>query len=452
MRIFYFLSVLVGLLSSSDVSGQGRFLLPEGEKSIKIKAKVVNNLMIIPVQVNGLELSFLLDTGVRSTILFGVDADYQLELNNKSTVWLRGAGDGKPSKAIKSTHNIINIGSAAAINQTVYYIPDSSQNFSPRLGFPVHGIIGYSLLKDLGVEMRYDKALVKLYLPEVFKKKKCRSCVTIPFELKEGKPYVDLNLVDNNQELRAKLLLDSGSGDALWLFEETHDGIEVSKNSFKDHLGLGLNGEVLGSRSRIKELKLGDFALNHVNVAYPDSSSLEYLNGVSYRNGSLGSEVLRRFTVYLDYDSKTLKLKKNKYFDNPFRYNRSGLVVEHTGFELVAGLDYRIQKTSTTNDYSLSSGKTVFLATHTIEFPQLQLKPNYEIAAIRENSPGAEAGLNVGDRIIKLNGRDVTKLDLNDITKYFYRDEGEILRLKVDRKGYVFTCKLKLRKLLEGPH
>ena len=451
MRISYFIAIILSFLLPLGVLGQGAFLLPEGEKSIKIRAKVVNNLMIIPVQVNGLELSFLLDTGVRSTILFGVDADYQLKLNNKSTVWFRGAGDGEPSKAIKSTHNIINIGSAAAINQPVYYIPDSSQNFSPRLGFPVHGIIGYSLLKDLGVELRYDKELVKLYLPEVLKEKKCRSCVTIPFELKEGKPYVDLNLISENEELRAKLLLDSGSGDALWLFEKTHDGIQVSENSFKDHLGLGLNGEVLGSRSRIKELQLGAFSLNQVNVAYPDSTSLEYLNGVSYRNGSLGSEILRRFTVYLDYDAKTIKRRKNKYFDDPFRYNRSGLVVEHTGFELVAGLDYRIQKTTIADDYSQDSAQTIFLATNTVQFPQLQLMPNYEIAAIRENSPGAEAGLSVGDRIIKVNGRDVAKLDLNDITKYFYRDEGEVLRLKVDRKGYVFNCKLKLRKLLESP-
>ena len=146
-----------------------------------------------------------------------------------------------------------------------------------------------------------------------------------------------------------------------------------------------------------------------------------------------------------------LKLKKNKYFDDPFRYNRSGLVVEHTGFELVAGLDYRIQKTTSTNDYSNNSGETIFLATNTVEFPQLQLKSNYEIAAIRENSPGTEAGLSVGDRSVKVNGRDVTKLDLKDITKYFYRDEGEILRLQVDRKGYVFNCKLKLRKLLKSP-
>ena len=269
--------------------------------------------------------------------------------------------------------------------------------------------------------------------------------------LKKENPYVDLNLISENKELRAKLLLDSGSGDALWLFEKTHDGIQVSENSFKDHLGLGLNGEVLGSRSRIKELQLGAFSLNQVNVAYPDSTSLEYLNGVSYRNGSLGSEILRRFTVYLDYEAKTIKLRKNKYFDDPFRYNRSGLVVEHTGFELVAGLDYRIQKTTIADDYSQDSAQTIFLATNTVQFPQLQLMPNYEIAAIRENSPGAEAGLSVGDRIIKVNGRDVAKLDLNDITKYFYRDEGEVLRLKVDRKGYVFNCKLKLRKLLESP-
>ncbi len=83
-----------------------------------------------------------------------------------------------------------------------------------------------------------------------------------------------------------------------------------------------------------------------------------------------------------------------------------------------------------------------------MQFPQLRLKPNFEIAAIREDSPGADAGLAVGDKLLKINGRDVRKLELSDITKHFFKDEGAVLRLRIERNGVEFNRRLKLKKLL----
>ena len=36
----------------------------------KIKVKIINNLVLIPVKLNGYELTLLLDTGVNKTILY----------------------------------------------------------------------------------------------------------------------------------------------------------------------------------------------------------------------------------------------------------------------------------------------------------------------------------------------------------------------------------------------
>ncbi|PHQ31286.1 pepsin/retropepsin-like aspartic protease family protein [Leeuwenhoekiella nanhaiensis] len=456
VRFVYFLAVLFTFLTGKEALGQGTFQLPEGEKRLKIKAGVVNNLVIIPITVNGVELSFLLDTGVRSTILFGIDSDEDLKLNNKSTVWLTGAGDGEPTEAIKSTHNIISVGESTAIDQIVYYIPDGETNFSPRLGFAVHGIIGYELFKDFVVEVDYQREYVKLHDPDYFKSSRYGSDSAVALDMIGGKPYIDLKILgENDAAIASKLLLDSGSGDALWLFENEEKGIQVSENSFKDHLGLGLSGEVTGYRARLPRLELGSYTLNEVNVAYPDTTSLNYLRGVNFRNGSLGSEILKRFKVVLDYQNELMYLRKNRYFDEPFRYDRSGLVVQHTGFELVAHLDYRISKEQNMTEASKgawSSGgsrSSIFLETNMVQFPQFKLKPNYEIAAIREDSPGAEAGLSVGDKLIKVNGRAVANLKLEEITRYFYRNEGSVLKLQVDRNGMVFNCKIRLRKMLD---
>ena len=176
---------------------------------------------------------------------------------------------------------------------------------------------------------------------------------------------------------------------------------------------------------------------------------------MNFRNGSLGSEILKRFKVVFDYKNQLMYLQKNRFFDEPFRYDRSGLVVQHTGFELVTHLDYRISKEQNMTEASKGawssdgSRNSIFLETNMVQFPQFKLKPNYEIAAIREDSPGAEAGLSVGDKLIKVNGRAVANLKLEEITRYFYRDEGSVLKLQVDRNGMVFNCKLRLRKILE---
>ncbi len=446
MRYAQLIYLFTALLSLNCAFAQGRFLLPKNVSKEKIKVKIVNNLIVIPVHINGVELSMLLDTGVRSTILF--NANSNLKLNNETKVVLTGAGAGEDAEAIKSTHNIINIGASSAINQTIVNLSDNERNFSSRLGFPVNGIIGYALFKDFIVEINYAREYINLYNKADYKRRNCRSCVTIPLEFHSSKPYALLQMQIAKNSFLAKLLVDTGSGDALWLFEESHKGITIPDNSFKDNLGLGFNGEVTGVRSKLDRLDLGDISLEKVNVAYPDLNSINYINRLHFRNGSLGSEVLKRFTVVIDYNSKKMLLKKNRFFDEPFKYDRSGLVIQHNGSDIIAEYDRKIIE-EFSGDQQSGGYESVFLATNTVEFKQFKLSPNYEVAAIREESPGSKAGLRVGDKLIKINGKKVRNLKLQDITRYFYRDEGEVLKLEILRGGIAYDYKFALKKILQ---
>lgn len=427
----------------SNIWAQGTFHLPPEKKSIKIPVDVVNNLIIMPVSVNGTTLSFLLDTGVRSTILFNVEQGEDVQLNDAKTIYLTGAGSGLPTEALKSQHNILNIGTASAINQDIYFITDGATNFSPRLGQAVNGIIGTAVFKDFIVEVNYEREFIELHDPMHYKYKRCRSCITTSISFKAGKPYVDLFIIENNSHIPVTLLLDSGSGDALWLFENSHKAISVKEPNFEDFLGLGLSGEVTGRRTKLPEVRLEELLIKDVTVAYPDSLSMRHLNRAQNRNGSLGAEVLRRFKIVYDYPNNRITLKKNRSFSEPYRYNRSGLVVQHSGYEVVKELEGGIKYQDA---YQSERGMTtIFEATNTIQF---KLKPNYEIAKIRKDSPGARAGLLAGDKIIKVNGRDVRNLKLEDITKFFFKNHGYVLRLKVNRNGIVFNCKFKLERVL----
>ena len=438
--------IIIFVSLSFNCFAQGTFHLPNGVNSVKIPVEVTNNLVILPVTVNGTELSFLLDSGVKSNVLFSIDDQQDLKLNDAVTIYLTGAGSGEPTKGIKSQHNIINVGEASAIDQNIYFITDASYNFSSRLGHAVNGIIGYSIFKDFVVEVDYKRKFVVLHKPENYKYRRCKTCFTAPLTLVAGKPYIDLDVaIAKEEELSLKLLVDSGSGDALWLFEESHAQIKAGEKYFEDILGLGLNGDVLGKRTKVASIKLGKMELNDVTAAFPNIESLKNMRLHENRNGSLGAEVLRRFTVIFDYPSQKITMRKNNMFNLPFRYNRSGLIVQHSDYELVKEVANNISNRYGLYDEPSSQGTTVFKATNTIQF---KLKPSYEIAAIRSGSPAEEAGLQEGDKLLKVNGRDVSNLKLDDITQYFFKDDGAMLRLKVERSGIVFNCKFALRKML----
>ena len=63
---------------------QGKFIVLNAKKTDKIRFKLINNLIVIPVEVNGVELSFLLDTGVSKTILFNyLDISDNLKIKDR---------------------------------------------------------------------------------------------------------------------------------------------------------------------------------------------------------------------------------------------------------------------------------------------------------------------------------------------------------------------------------
>ena len=64
--IFTFLFLCCGYFGFS----QDKFVIQNRKGVDKVKFRLINNLIIIPVEVNGVTLSFLLDTGVSKPIIF----------------------------------------------------------------------------------------------------------------------------------------------------------------------------------------------------------------------------------------------------------------------------------------------------------------------------------------------------------------------------------------------
>ena len=225
-----------------------------------------------------------------------------------------------------------------------------------------------------------------------FLKKKIKSFDVLPMIIERKKPYINSQVTLNGKEMDTKLLVDSGGSDAIWLFENENKGIVTPPVFFDDFLGYGFSGEIFGKRSRVEKIKLGKFVIGNSTISFPDKESIKHLNMVSGRNGSIGSEILKRFHILFDYSNGKMYLKKNQHFPDPFNYNMSGIDIAHNGLRWVqekVELKANLEPSINSNVKDLTKG-SVPLKSFKYQFT---LKPKYEVIKVRPNSPADLAGL-----------------------------------------------------------
>ena len=438
-RWFAFLLLFICLSHFSF--SQDKFVVQNKKQSDKIRFKLINNLVVIPVNINGVTLSFLLDTGVSKPIIFNfLNVSDTLQIKNAKTIYLRGLGGGESVEALKSTNNVFRIGDAIKLNQDLYAVFNSNLNFAPRLGIPIHGIIGLDLFKDLIVEINYSTGYLKLTAPEKYKYKECRRCERLNLEFYNGKPYINAEVKLNQNVIPVKLLIDSGGSDALWLFEDDSLNIKSGDKFFNDFLGHGLNGSVYGKRSKIESFQLNSFVLKHANVAYPNIENVFFAKQIKNRNGSIGGNILKRFNIIFDYRRALITLTKNNRFKENFSYNKSGIELAHDGLRILR----QIKKSNIKENSSTQSSNNGIILENQYK---ISLKPAFAIVELREGSPAEQAGLQIGDVLLSINGKQTYHFTLHQIIQMFYDDDGKKIRIRVDRAGEALSFTFKLKKM-----
>ncbi|WP_296380724.1 aspartyl protease family protein [Winogradskyella sp.] len=407
----------------------------------KINFQLISNLIIIPIEINNVTLSFILDTGVSNPILFNLTERDSLDLKNTKSFYLHGLGGDGKIEALKSSHNKFRIGDAVSINQDLFVVFDETINFTPRLGISVNGIIGYDVFKNYVVEINYNSKYIRLYNPNRYKPKTSKKWKAIPITIHSKKPYLDAKVIISENEKLVKLLIDTGSSDALWLFEDKKTGLAPYKDLFfTDYLGKGLSGSVYGKRSKVKNFEISDFNLKNVNVAFPDSTSINVAKVYKERKGSLGGSILKRFNLFFDYTNEKLYLKKNSFFRESFTYNNSGIVIEHNGVRFVKEQIRVPNKGNYNRNNNNSQAVQIDFSINYI----MSLQPAYKIVEIRPSSNAYAVGLKKGDVLININGKPVHDYELAGINKILHGKTGKSIRLKIERKGVELFFKFKL--------
>lgn len=421
---------------------QGRFrILDTSKKSESVTFSLVNNLIVIAGEINGRQLNFLLDTGIKKTILFNLKFEDSLQLRNIEKIQLRGLGEGEPINAVTSRGNYFKFNGIVNPELSLFAITDELLDLSAKMGIDVHGIIGGDLFRDFVVKINYGNQRLTFYNPDTYKLTPCKGCQTFPLDFYNGKPFIDV-VVENHlgKEIPVKLLIDSGGGDSLWLFPHSDPDIIIGEKYFDDFLGKGLNGNISGKRSLINKLKIGRFEFENASVSYPDSTSILRVHANKDRNGTLGAGILKRFHVIMDYQNSRITLKKNsRFYKSPFLYNKSGMELIHGGEVLVKESRYKSPIPKDNQAVSITDIFYTFGLTY---------KPSYKVFHIRKGSPAHLSGVMEGDIILEINGKEAYNLKMEEIVYMLSQKEDKKIKLLVDRRGQHLRYEFYLKDLL----
>ena len=436
-----FLFVLFLFLASVvPVKGQEDFVMDQTLQKITIPFKFINNLIFIPIKVNGVELNFLLDSGVEETILFSLEDKKEVSFFNVEKILLRGLGSETAIEALKSKNNTLEINGFKSTNHLLYVVLDQSFNLSSHIGIPVNGIIGYKIFKNNLVEINYEKKRVSVYSNNAKIKKRIeKKFQRVPITIERSKPYILGNVTINAVEIPTKLLIDIGNSDAIWLFENKERSINVPSKNFEDYLGKGFSGDVEGRRAQVEKFSFSKFEFNRPIVAFPDSSSIQNVKMVKDRAGSVGSEILKRFDIFFDYPNEQLYLRKNRNFNTAFSYNKSGVELQHNGLQWVQEtvsletVPYKGTTIVEDGSVNLSNFKYKFV-----------LKPIYVVAHVRKNSLAAISGLQKGDVIIRINKKPGYEFTLEKINALLKSEEEDWISFEIERDSQIMTFKFQL--------
>ncbi|MEO0527373.1 MAG: aspartyl protease family protein [Bacteroidota bacterium] len=417
------------------------FGIPEGKKYEKVKFKLVNNLIVIPMEVNGAKLSFILDSGVSKPILFNISNQDSIQINKVSEITIKGLGDGEPIKALSSEENFFKLGNIKNYNQLLYVVLDKNLNFSPTLGIPIHGIIGYDLFRDFIVDVNYATKTIKFHDPEHYSFQPHKRSETFPLTIIKNKAYIDGKVfLKDEKDVPVKLLVDTGSSDAIWLFQNEEKGLGIPEKNYADYLGKGLSGNIFGKRTKVNSMSIGSFSLRNAKAAFPDMHTFSAIKDIGNRNGSVGGEVLKRFNITFDYPNDRITLRKNGNFKKPFHYNLSGIELQHNGVRYIAE---SISRNSAIRDQKSFGNVQILLENRT----RLSLVPEIIVSGIRAGSPADLAGLQEGDIILAVNGKRIYKYKLQEIIKMLNDEEGKRIRVLIERYNTDMLFTFVLKKL-----
>ncbi|UVD79671.1 PDZ domain-containing protein [Myroides albus] len=213
--------------------------------------------------------------------------------------------------------------------------------------------------------------------------------------------------LSNGDKFEGDILFDSGAGVTLIVnrpYKEQHQLYDKLEQKIT-YTGNNLSNKTFYEKGIIKNIQLGDYKIEKSDMAISLSSDEAGVSAAEGIVGIMGSEIIHRFDLILDYNSKVIYIKPNQLFSKEFK-------------PLINPISFKY-----------SSDRSQIM-----------------IASIIETTDAYKKGLREGDIILAIDG--FTSNDFSDYEKILRKENTKVKVKYIDSNGKVKTVKLSLTRIL----
>ncbi len=356
-----------------------------GGDTAQVPAEFIGNLIFLPVHVNqGQPSLFELDSTAAAS---SVDPGRAAELGISNT---QGA--------------VLNLSgvdfSLASFGQS------ANSDFGARVGRHYDGTIGSDVFAGVVVELDYARQTVRLYDPGSYQY--TGKGKGLPLTVYDGMPMVRAKFTVGgrksgeamfvvNTALNASLVISDKFAQQHHLFASHMKTIPVAAGE----LGVGDSAVV----ARLEDFQIGPETVQAPLAAFAQGKLPG--DGNAQFAGEIGGGMLRRFTVIFDYARQVVIFDSNSEFRSDDHEDMSGISVA------AAGPDWK----------------------------------RFVVTQVRPGTPGAGAGVQVGDVIAGVDEEAAADLTL-DALRGLFRQVGHKYKLLIERNGKTINATVQMRRLL----
>jgi hypothetical protein len=288
-----------------------------------IPFELYHNRVYLPVSVNGSRpYAMILDTGAADSFVSEKVAD-EVKLPRKGIAKVNGNGEGVERFPLGKNVSF-GVGDAALLEKTIVIYNYS--DFEKHEGREVDGTLGVNFFHKYVVEIDYAAKRLTIYDPASFVY--VGAGAAIPLRILNGGTLAlfdaQIVAVAGQPATDAHLAVDSGTYSALRLFRpfvEQHALIGEDRNQFAS-FGFGAGGEFRQVTGRVESVEIGGVKVS--NAVADFSTDTKGVTATASYDGTIGGDILRRFTVILDYSRSQMILEPNGDLATPFEYDKTG--------------------------------------------------------------------------------------------------------------------------------
>jgi len=272
---------------------------PEGVDTVRLPARIDNDRIYVRLDIEGRGLDFLLDTGASSvTINEAIARELKLPVYGRTTATV--AGSFQTGRVVAQSVGIGNLTMHDLVLRTAPLASDESHDTR------VVGLLGFDFLDEVGLRIDYTEGTVDALRPGSLAVPS--GAMPLDVRLNSGTPVTHASIGDQGGD---DFLIDTGAAFSYVVFQRfahAHPDEFPAVDETKVSYGNGVGGTMAYRKLDTKRIGLGSWT-------FDDQSGVEALSpdalGFDTEDGLIGADILKLFTVYLDYGSSHVFLVPN---------------------------------------------------------------------------------------------------------------------------------------------